>query len=59
MSKVEKIEQEVASLSPSELASFRAWYSAFDSDAWDRQIELDASSGKLDQMVSKALSVPG
>ena len=55
MSKVERIEQEVAALSSRELESFRAWYSAFDADAWDRQIEQDAVSGRLDALASDAL----
>ena len=55
MSKVERIEQEVASLSSQELASFRAWYAAFDSDAWDSQIEQDVVAGRLDALGSEAL----
>ncbi len=55
MSKVEQIETQVSKLSPQELAHFRAWYSMFDADAWDRQLEQDAASGKLDQLAEKAL----
>lgn len=55
MSKVEQIELEVSRLSQQELAHFRAWYSAFDADAWDRQLEHDADSGKLDNVAEKAL----
>ena len=55
MSKVEQIELQVSKLSPQELAHFRVWYSAFDSDAWDRQVEQDAASGKLDQFAERAL----
>ncbi|MCC7097440.1 MAG: hypothetical protein IT472_09715 [Thermomonas sp.] len=55
MSNVEKIELEVSRLSQQELARFRAWYSGFDADAWDRQLEQDAASGKLDRLAAKAL----
>jgi hypothetical protein len=55
MGKVESIEQQVASLKPDELATFRAWFSSFDSDAWDEQIAADASSGRLDALASAAL----
>lgn len=55
MSKVEKIELEVSELSRQELAHFRAWYSTFDSDVWDHQVEEDAVSGKLDQLAKGAL----
>jgi hypothetical protein len=54
MGKVEHIEQQVASLTPEELASFRQWYASFDSDAWDRQIEADLKAGKLDALMAEA-----
>ncbi len=55
MSKVEQLEVQVSELSPQELARFRAWYSKFDADMWDHQIEQDAASGKLDQLADEAL----
>lgn len=55
MSKVEQIEVQVSKLSPRELTRFRAWYSNFDADVWDHQLEQDAASGKLDQLGDSAL----
>jgi hypothetical protein len=55
MSKVEKIEQDIQSLSPQELAQFRAWFLEFDWAIWDRQIERDAEAGRLDDLAAKAL----
>jgi hypothetical protein len=55
MGKVEHIEQQVASLAPDELASFRAWFESFDADAWDKQIETDAEAGRLDALAAAAL----
>lgn len=55
MSKVEQIEMQVSKLSPEELAHFRAWYSSFDADSWDRQFQQDIASGKLDQLAEHAL----
>jgi len=55
MGKVESIEQQVASLQPEELAVFRAWFSTFDSDAWDEQIAIDANGGRLDALAAAAL----
>ena len=55
MSNVEQIEVLVSQLSRQELARFRAWYSKFDADAWDHQIEHDAASGKLNQLAQRAL----
>lgn len=54
MSKVEQIELQVSKLSLQELAHFRAWYIQFDADAWDRQMEQDAASGKLDGLAQAA-----
>jgi hypothetical protein len=55
MSKVESIEHEIEQLSPEELAAFRAWYTRFDAESWDRQIEADVKAGKLDALAEQAL----
>lgn len=55
MSKVEKIESDVESLSPGELARFREWFLEHDWAAWDRQLESDAVAGKLDGLADAAL----
>lgn len=55
MTKVEIIENEVKKLSPKELSQFRNWFMAFDTDAWDLQIEADAAAGKLDALANEAL----
>lgn len=56
MGNVKSIESAVASLPPAELAEFRRWFAEFDGNAWDRQIEQDAASGKLDQLAAEALA---
>lgn len=56
MSKVENIEQEVQGLKPSELATFRRWFTEFDAQAWDRQIEEDVQNGRLDKLADEALA---
>ena len=55
MGKIVHIEQQVASLAPAELASFRAWFVSFDADVWDKQIAADASAGSLDELADAAL----
>ncbi|MGA3187247.1 MAG: hypothetical protein ABSF22_09050 [Bryobacteraceae bacterium] len=55
MSKIEQIEFAVKELSTAELSAFRAWFSEFDADAWDRQFEADVKSGKIDALVERAL----
>ena len=52
---VKKIEDAVRALPPDELAAFRTWFHEFDGDVWDRQIERDAKSGKLDTLAAAAL----
>ncbi len=48
------LEQAVQALPPSALAQFRRWFADFDSAAWDRQLETDASTGKLDALFAEA-----
>ena len=52
----EFVEQSVEQLPPAELAKFRRWYARFDADAWDAQIEADATAGKLDALAAEALA---
>jgi uncharacterized protein (UPF0335 family) len=55
VSKVERLENEVRTLSTEELAIFREWFREFDADAWDREIEADVRVGKLDDLADRAL----
>jgi len=56
MSTVKDIEAAVKSLSAEELAAFRNWFVEFDAAAWDRQIEADVHSGRLDALAAEALA---
>jgi hypothetical protein len=56
MTRVEKLEQEIQTLSEQELTSFRAWFASFDAVAWDEQIEDDVKSGRLDRLADAALA---
>ena len=55
MGKIEVIENEVSQLSSSELSAFREWFFEFDAEAWDKQIERDSQSGKLESLAANAL----
>jgi hypothetical protein len=55
MSRVERLEDDVRSLSTEELRTFRDWFARFDADAWDSQIEADAQSGRLKGLAERAL----
>lgn len=54
MTKLEKIEQDVEKLSADDLAAFRKWFQAYDAALWDRQLEHDSRSGKLDSLGQEA-----
>jgi hypothetical protein len=56
MSKVENIEREVETLTPSELETFRTWFYEYDAEVWDQQIEEDVQAGKLDKLAEEALT---
>ncbi len=56
MTKIEKLARDVRNLSTNELARFRAWFAEFDAAEWDRQIELDAETGKLDRLADAAVA---
>lgn len=56
MGNVKSIEIAVESMSPSELAEFRRWFAEFDANAWDNQIEQDATAGRLDGMAAEAFA---
>ena len=54
MSKLEEIEMAVESLPEKEYGQFRLWFLERDWERWDRQIEVDSASGKLDILVREA-----
>jgi hypothetical protein len=53
---VQDIKQALARLPKPELDRFRSWFEEFDAEAWDRQFEEDAESGKLDRLAGQALT---
>ncbi len=55
MTKVEALEREVETLSREELSAFREWFIEYDWQAWDRELEQDVASGKLDKLAAEAL----
>ncbi len=56
MSELEQLEQRIQNLSPEELAKFHEWFIEFDHLMWDKRIEADSKSGKLDGLVAEALA---
>ena len=51
MRKVEHIEQQIGELTRDEFAELREWVLERDWSAWDAQIEMDSSTGKLDKLI--------
>jgi len=56
MTAIEKLEREVRRLSREERSAFRDWFRRYDSDEWDREIEQDIRSGKLDALAEEAIA---
>lgn len=56
MTRVQLIEQEIRKLSPEELAQLRDWFLELDAEQWDKQLERDAESGKLEKLFDKSVA---
>lgn len=52
---VKELEKAVSVLSPEELREFRVWFADFEMAQWDREIEQDSNSGRLDHLIDKAI----
>ncbi len=50
---VKDIESAVAQLPRPELAEFTAWFEDFLEQEWDKQIEQDVKSGRLDNLLQQ------
>jgi hypothetical protein len=55
VSRLKEIERQIAELDATETKALREWFERRDSEVWDRQIEADAKSGKLDRLAERAL----
>jgi hypothetical protein len=55
MSTVQEIQNAVRQLSDEELTAFRHWFAGFDASLWDKKLEADAASGRLDALADEAL----
>lgn len=55
MNTIHEIEQAIRTLGPKDLAALRDWFAAFDAEVWDRQLEQDVTTGRLDRFAQEAL----
>ncbi len=56
MTQVELIEQHIAELDDDSFSKLREWFIEFDQARWDKQLEADSNSGKLDFLINAALA---
>ena len=54
MTKLEKIEQEIASLAPADFHKLADWIAEHREELWDRQMEADVEAGRLDKFIAEA-----
>ena len=54
MSSITKIQQAILSLPEADYLQLRNWFNELDWKKWDRQIEEDSESGKLDFLIAEA-----
>lgn len=52
--RVQTAEQLIENFSPEELSQFASWFANYQDALWERQIEQDSLSGKLDHLIEKA-----
>jgi hypothetical protein len=51
---INKIQKAIKELSSEEFARFREWFEDYCAEVWDKQIEADAKSGRLDKFITEA-----
>jgi hypothetical protein len=56
IAQVEEIQVAIESLPYQEYIRLMQWFSERDWEKWDRQIEADSESGKLDFLIEEALN---
>jgi len=54
MTRLERIEKEITTLSPEEVRELADWFAEYQADLWDRQIERDTRDGKLEKHADTA-----
>jgi hypothetical protein len=53
---VEQMQSEIAKLTPEEFRKLADWIDEMRAEDWDRQIEADVASGKLDRFADEAIA---
>ena len=50
---IAELEKAVTQLSEKDLTRFRKWFDEYFAEVWDKQIERDAASGRLDALLEE------
>ncbi len=56
MKQVEQIKAEIETLSQEDFIGLREWFAEKDWLLWDKQLEADIAAGKLDFLLSEAMT---
>ena len=56
MIQIELLEQQIAELDEASFSRLRDWFIEFDQARWDKKLEADSNSGKLDFLINAALA---
>jgi hypothetical protein len=55
---LQEIQSAITKLAPSEIAELADWLTEYQAGLWDRQIEEDSKSGKLDKLLLESIQSP-
>ncbi|ACK67759.1 conserved hypothetical protein [Rippkaea orientalis PCC 8801] len=56
MTQVELLKQHIVELDDDSFSKLRDWLIEFDQARWDKKLEADSNSGKLDFLINEALA---
>lgn len=56
MTKLQALKEEIEKLSSVELLELREWIVEREAEVWDREIERDAASGRLDKLFERSVA---
>ena len=54
MANIAKIQEDILSLSETDYLQLKQWFDELKWDKWDRQIEADSNTGRLDFLIDEA-----
>jgi hypothetical protein len=54
VNEIESLENRIAKLDNDSLSMFRDWFIEFEQTRWDKKLEVDSNSGKLDFLINAA-----